>query len=218
MKWAIYLLLLANIGFFVWHFQMPSADKQSAVETAYVEEGAVKLMMLKEFAQLQGDTDSAPKLWCHALGPFEKESNAKQMEVKLVQEGFPVNLHRSTEAKKKGYWVLLPPYDDFAKAKSVANTLKSEHKIKDLFIVTTGEMKNGISLGVFSRFELAYRRQNDINTRGFTAAVEEVQLPAKVFWLEWAREYEGKIPQTLLDESKTLNSAISKIEKECNKG
>ncbi|MCW9025151.1 MAG: SPOR domain-containing protein [Gammaproteobacteria bacterium] len=197
---------------------MPAQENESIIQTSLVEEGAVKLVMLKESAETQVTAQAQPKSWCYGLGPFKTDSSVNLIETKLLELGFPVTFYRSTEAKKKGYWVLLPPHNDISAAKQVASTLKKKHKIKDLFIVTTGEKKNGISLGVFSKFELAYRRQNDINELGFSAVVEEVQLPSKAFWLEWPRGFDKPVPEALMIEVKALRDSVSKIEKECGKG
>ena len=182
MKWLVYLLLLANISFFAWHFQATDRDgRRGAGQPDNMPAGVVRLVTLKEASE------AAPAVGpqCPSLGPFASRDRAEQIQKQLQQDGISLQLRISNEARRRGYWVYLAPAASHAEARKTAQTLKKKHRIKDIFVVGTGEKKNGISLGVFSRFELAYRRQDEIRKLGFDAQLKEVKLPAREYWLDW---------------------------------
>ncbi len=188
MKWIIYLLLLANISFFAWHYQASGRDERRAeVAQQNRDDAAVRLVMLGE-AEKHKPADKAQLPQCRSLGPFARRSQAEQVDSYLQAQGIHLSLRTSTEAKRKGYWVYLAPAGSRAEARKQAQTLKNKHHIKDIFIVGAGEKKDGISLGVFSKFELAYRRQSEIRKLGFDAQLKDVKLPAKEYWLDWPPE------------------------------
>ena len=217
MRWGIYIILLANIGFFVWHFQATDTNgPQQQDINKLSEDGAVHLVMLKEYVEVQDLPGSAPPNWCYSLGPFKKKKHAHQAELELIQQQFPITFRVNKEARKKGYWVFLSPAKDYKEARATSSELKKKHKIKDLFIVKAGEKKHAISLGVFSRFELAYRRQGEIKTLGYTAHVKDVELPTKEYWLDWPREFEQKIPNKVLEMANNAKENVSRIERGCD--
>jgi len=216
MKWFIYIILLANVGFFVWHFQATESSasrRQHANEQ--LEDGAVRMVMLKEYVDIQRQPSQEPEKWCYSLGPFKHQETARTIETELVQQGFPLVFRVDKEARKKGYWVFLDPAKDYNEARITAERLKKTHKIKDLFIVTTGEKKHAVSLGVFSRFELAYRRQDEIKKMGFNAQVKDVELPSKDYWLDWPREFEQPLPDNVLDRINNTEEKVSRVELGC---
>ena len=60
--------------------------------------------------------------------------------------------------------------------------------VTDYFRVATGEQKDAISLGVFSRSDLAQRRLRAMRKQGFQPQLETVPLPRRVYWLDWPVE------------------------------
>jgi len=218
MKWIIYLLLLANISFFAWHYQAVDRDEQRAqTEQQNSSDGAVSLVMLKEAKikpELQVEVKSdGPQ--CHSLGPFKKRKQAEQVKNRLQEDGVLLSFRMSNESKRKGYWVYLSPLADHEAARKKARTLKKKHGIKDIFIVGTGEKKNGISLGVFSKFELAYRRQSEIRNLGYDAQLTDVKLPTKEFWLDWPESSNIDLSSEQLEGAREINDVVAIIEVDC---
>lgn len=216
MKWIIYLLLLANISFFAWHYQAVSRDERRAqAEQQNRLEGAVRLVMLKE-AKTRPESESKTRSpQCRSLGPFDKRTQAEKIENLLQEQGVPVNLRVSNEARRKGYWVYLQPAASRDAARKMAQKLKKEHRIKDIFIVATGDKKNGISLGVFSKFELAYRRQAEIRKLGFDAQLKDVKLPAKEYWLDWPPKSTDELSAVQMEAVRKIDDSASVVEMDC---
>lgn len=189
MKWIVYLLLLANISFFAWSYQ--SADREQRRmqdEQQSRPETAVRLVLLRE-AKMEHKATSKPRVpQCRSLGPFGQQGKAQEIRKLLQQQGLSLHLRVSNEARRKAYWVYLTPLASHAAARKMVQKLKNKYSIDDIFIISGGEVKDGISLGVFSRLELAYRRQTEISKLGFEAQLKDVNLPAKEYWLDWPQQ------------------------------
>ncbi len=178
MKWFIYLLVLANIGVFFWHYR--PADPPSPAASA--EEAALSLVLLDEAAREPAAT--MPEGRCHALGPFETPKQAGLAAAALKAAGIEAQRRTLKSARRKAYWVLLPPAESRAEARKSLKKLK-ELKVHDYFLVPTGPKANAISLGVFSKFESAHRRIKQMQKLGFKPTFEKVELPKREYWLEW---------------------------------
>ncbi len=214
MKWIVYLLLLANISFFAWHYQSVGRDeRRTEAEQQSRSEATVRLVMLKE-AKTEAEV-SVQLAQCRSLGPFKKRKQAEQVESLLQEQGEVLSLRVSSDARRKGYWVYLSPLSSHDAARKKARKLKKKHHIKDIFIVGTGEKKNGISLGVFSRFELAYRRQSEIRKLGFDAQLSDVKLPTKEFWLDWPMASAAELSSAQLGAVKKINDSVSVVQLVC---
>ncbi|VAX12850.1 hypothetical protein MNBD_GAMMA24-2173 [hydrothermal vent metagenome] len=216
MKWIIYLLLLANISFFAWHYQ--SMDRQERRVQAERQQGlnaAVRLVLLKEAKMEPGTASKPPLLQCRSLGPFEQRVKAEEIKKLLQNQGLLLELRVSKEARRKAYWVYLAPSASHAAARKAAQKLKKKHRINDIFIISAGEIKDGISLGVFSKFELAYRRQSEIRKLGFDAQLKDVTLPAKEYWLDWPQQSVAELSELQKEMIKEHGGSPRIIETDC---
>lgn len=179
MKWLIYLLLLANIGVFFWHFRpaMLSSAQPGTADSG----SSLSLVLLKE-AHEQTATPAAGR--CLDLGPFETVKQASLAAAALKAHGIEPRQRVRREARRKAYWVLLPPAISRDAARKTLAKLKELH-VNDYFLVPTGEKANAISLGVFSKFESAHRRIKQMQKLGFKPVFEKVELAKREYWLEW---------------------------------
>jgi hypothetical protein len=87
--------------------------------------------------------------------------------------------HAEKQVKEENYWVILPPYSNRKKANEAAEIL-TKHRIKDFFIVRTGEHENAISLGVYSTLERAKRRYKQVDVlkaRLRKPSIETLEVP-----------------------------------------
>lgn len=217
------MLLLANISFFAWHYQSEDRDERRAqAEQQDWLDGAVRLVMLKEAEQEVADVESKsvatskPQVpQCNSLGPFARRAPAEQADSYLQSQGIHLSFRVSNESKRKGYWVYLSPAGSHAEARKTAKILKKKHKIKDIFIVGTGDKKDGISLGVYSKFELAYRRQSEIRKLGFDAQLKDVKLPSKEYWLDGIAKTTITLSSPQMDAVKKLDDSVAIVKLDC---
>lgn len=132
----------------------------------------------------------AAKPVCASIGPFANAAAAKATRGYLQGLG-KVDSHQQTGQQRVGYWVLVPPQASRAAAESIAAQLKAKG-IKDYWIVSKGEVKNGISLGVFSQKDNADAFIKRARAKGFTVELREKTKPVEQLWLD----YRGNKPVT----------------------
>lgn len=215
MKWIIYTLLLVNLGFGLWHYR--SVELNSA--PAPVDDDNLRLVLLKEYlaqqAQVSADspTEEEPTaLRCNTLGPFKKKKAANAIRKKLISLGISAERRMSKDNTRKGFWVLIPPENSRKLAKAHVRDLKKEG-IKDYFLVITGAQANAVSLGVFSRSELAQKRYDEIKALGFDTKIRQIDLPLREYWLDWPSEQQ-LLPE-VLDTIRERHPNIGQTDRSC---
>lgn len=208
MKWLIYLLMLLNIGLFAWHFRGFSSAASALNDM--LPAGVTRLELLRE----QRQQSNREQQWCFSLGPFETVEQTEATAGRLRSWNVDSWQRKSKEAKRKGYWVLLPPLSSRAEARAVVEKLKARN-IHDYFLIATSDKANGISLGVFSKFESARRRINQMNRLGFRPELEEVKLSAVEYWLDWLRDEGESLSAGQLKQLQQEQPGLRQIERSC---
>ena len=216
MKWLIYGLLLLNLAFGLWHFR--------SQQVKFVEDGnddeSLRLVLLSEYLNQQAPTASTDSEFstqtnarCYTLGPFKSKSAATSLRKELDTIGIAAIRRMSKDNSRQGYWVIIPPEANRNAAKAHINDLKDKG-IKDYFLVVTGEQTNAVSLGVFSKSELAQRRLDEIKELGFSARIEKVDLPLREYWLDWP--IEQTLSPDVLEKFRQKNPGIGQTERACS--
>lgn len=210
MKWIIYVLLLVNLGLFVWHYQ-PHADTRRHL----AGDQLTRLVLLKEYEQQSHSVaDSNDDSSCYSLGPFTRKDSFNTARERFTKQGIKVFSRVRSESVRDGYWVMLPAARSRSQAMVQIQKLK-ERGVKDYFLVAVGEMKNAISLGVFSKPKLAKQRSDEVEKLGFEPKIKQITLPKRVYWLEWLR-HSGKQPdKSLLDGLHAQFEGIGQTERPC---
>ena len=215
MKWFIYILLLLNLAFALWHFR---SQQVTFVEDNNADE-SLRLVLLSEYLSQQTPTATQESeltaqvdARCYTLGPFKSKSDATNLRKELDSLGITAIRRMSKDNTRQGYWVILPPEANRTAAKAHIETLKSKG-IKDYFLVATGEQTNAVSLGVFSKSESAQRRYEEIRDLGFNARIEKVDLPLREYWLDWPVE-QNLLPD-VLEKYRQKFPGIGQTERAC---
>ena len=135
----------------------------------------------QEASALQSGAGPAPdalaekvsEIWCGLSGSFQEKEEATGWLSDWLRLGGQGSVVEVEETGSSTWWVHLPPFLAENEALIVLSDLQ-EKKI-DSFYIRTGELADGISLGVFSRKESAFLVQADIERKGYAASVKEVQ-------------------------------------------
>lgn len=214
MKWVIYLLLLANIGFALWHFRsqdiLPNQKKTS-------DDQALRLILLKEYtaatAPAATNTPAQIQQRCFTLGPFKTTQAAATVRTQLAKAGIEAQNRVSKENTRPGFWVYLPPTATRKAAQDHVAELKARN-LKDYFLVATGEYTNAISLGVFSQPDLAQRRSEEITALGFEVKLQKVDLPLREYWLDWP--ISRVVAPATMESIRAENNGVGQAERACS--
>jgi hypothetical protein len=192
MKWLFFLLIFGNMGFFAWH-QLEAGQSSVVVKSVYAPPVSQKIVTLEETdPTLEGINESETKdvvgtevkddlerkleaivenavlargqeggvAYCPII-EVEKDQDRVKLIAKLGQFGWR---YRDDEYKSNSlkYWL----YINAPNTRSEAADIMSELKQKgiDSFRITRGEMKNRISLGLYSIEKAAQEEERRIES------------------------------------------------------
>ena len=212
MKWIIYILLLLNIAMFAWHYKSDKTTELATTNLLVHDEAVMSLVLLQE-RHIQKEQTAKRK--CFSLGPFEDKQQADLVSGLLKSSGIKAKRRISKDARRKAYWVLLPPAESREAAQKSVARLK-QLKVDDYFMVVTGDKVNAISLGVFTKFESAHRRIKQMQDLGFKPEFEKVELPKREYWWDWPYEIGKSLDDQVMSKIKKISNQVRQIERECD--
>ncbi|MFV2060463.1 MAG: hypothetical protein ACC653_07230 [Gammaproteobacteria bacterium] len=219
MKWLIYILLLINLGMFVWHYQTTSTE---VVKQSQQKIDLPKLVLLREVLPDSRSKRRFPdsefndinNSHCYRLGPFVgKPSVTKALEL-LNAQGIIAKQSSYKDRNQDGFWVFIPPQLSRKKAKEIIAKFKIIGE-KHYFLVANGEFKNAISLGLFALRKHANARLDEMTIKGFNPAIRNVNLPKSQFWLEWERDPDNQISREVFINLRDRYNDIGQVEVPC---
>ena len=127
---------------------------------------------------------------CFRIKGIEGRPALLQLVTLLKDNGATMIKQEELQGKKTHYQVMLPPYPNRAKADEAAAILSGK-RVKDFFIVRSGEYQNAVSLGVFSTRERAEHRAQQIialKARLRRPRIEVIEAPATKFVVNYSLE------------------------------
>lgn len=214
MKWIIYALLLANLGFGLWHYRSQALSEETA---STGDDDNLRLVLVKEYLAQQdkppatGKTQTAAS--CYTLGPFKSAKDVDAVRSQLKQAGLTTKRRTLKDTSRKGFWVYLPPTKTRGQARAEIKELKAKG-VTDYFLVVSGDRTNAVSLGVFAQSDTAKRRIEDIKAMGFKPQIDQVDLPRREYWLDWP--VEQSLPPDLLDKINKKYDGIGQTTRNCS--
>ena len=230
MRWILIFLLFANAGYFVWGYYQQSHQNYPEVQAGvdqYVQEGK-RIVLLSETRLLEkpepkpvqtkaepeeSEEIGAKEEQCLVIGPFKSSAKADQLQQKLFSLGVASKERSDNETARSDYWVHIPPLPNRQAAIRLLRELQSQ-KI-DSFVITQGELANGISLGLFSKEKSANEVSRRLLESGYQTAIKVLQREAETFWLEvTVKEAEKLGGRTWSDITEEHNS-LKMLEKNC---
>lgn len=196
LRWWVLGLLLCNVIFFIW--QRHAMPVEAALQPVSEVQGA-PLVLLGEShkgqAASSAESQAVPSAGpapdtaqpqppgvpvCHMIGPFKEKISARQVKERLGALDITVNTYRMNIPGKPDYWVHLGPMRSRKEALDTLRELQS--KKVDSFLITEGALVNGISLGFFTREELAQAVLKQRREQGYDAKIQEVPRFSEELW------------------------------------
>lgn len=192
MKWLAALLVVLNVGAFIWggwykdvarEVRQPQAALQADKMRLLSEPGVARVPRKSAPAADASKVETAaPGAVCFAIGPFPTSVAATKAGAQLdrVQLGYAVRAERTRVPS--AWQVLLPP---LPKAKAAAKQKELTRRgITDHYLILEGRNKGAISLGVFSTPEAAQKQLEHVNEQGLGAHIDTLYRQRAQFWLE----------------------------------
>lgn len=106
---------------------------------------------------------------CFSVSGLSDDGDAVAVAAWFEQRGVGVQSGSREEKEFLNFQVYTPPRDSREAAKALFNEMKASG-IKDIALIYKGDLKNGVSLGVFSTEAAAQRRMTMMSQRGYEVA------------------------------------------------
>lgn len=184
MRWILVSLLLINLTYLGYEFSTPKRvpeEKSIQVEVLTGVPSVTLLNEIKNKTTKLGVTKKNHDQLCWAAGPFPVEMDAKHLISRMLAIDIRADIKPQSVVVKKEFWVYLPP---------LANKIQAIRKLKELqkrkidsFIITEGELANGISLGLFGQQESVERLTAELAKKKINVSIKEIERSRDEYWV-----------------------------------
>ena len=223
LRWLMLGLLLSNVIYFFWPHQ-PGSESVAADPVATVDSG--HLTLLSELTRsgsdngLPGEQSAAkaaldpPAPVCHMIGPFREKISARQIKDRLQALDINVITYQLKIPEKPDYWVHLGPMRSRKEALDLLREL--QNKKIDSFLITEGELVNGVSLGFFTKEDLAQAIQKQRREQGYDAKIRQIPRFTQELWEVFDGEQFNKFSDELWQKVRSGTEGIELRKNSCD--
>ena len=131
-------------------------------------------------------------LSCMSIGPFADLPQASQAQAALRAAGFQPRQHAEQGELWAGYWVSVQGLATREAAESALRMLMGSG-ISDVYLMPGSDPPNVLSLGVFSDYQRAQRRVDEVHALGLTARIDDRKRAGSVYWIDVDLQEPGQI-------------------------
>jgi hypothetical protein len=204
------LLILANVLYFTWSqmidVYVPNLERKGAPPV----EPPARIVLAREMIEANPEERSvgpirdvqppaveplggrsAPAtqtaqldtLACMSVGPFADLPQASQAQAALRGAGFQPRQRMEQGEIWAGYWVSVQGLATRDAADAALKTL-SANGIDDVYVMPGSDPPNVLSLGVFSDYQRAQRRVDEVRAIGLTPRIDDRKRAGSVYWID----------------------------------
>lgn len=232
MRWIFLSLVLINAMFFSWRYLSPSpvevlSSPVAAVPRAQnsslsIPDPSLSITLLEELdssraIQDYSDNVVSPMSYgggiCYWAGPLSNDADRDVLLRRLRGLNVVASERVTRGAGDMRYWVYLPSVGSKAEAKVRLAAL--QEKGIDSYLVHKGERKNGISLGLFSRLELAEIKEKEVRDAGWKPVMDVYKKSVSQRWITANKEQLDAVGAGILPKMLKNKSDVTIIEKKC---
>jgi hypothetical protein len=193
MRWVFLSLVCLNLLVMVWFWKDQNNSVSIKQGMQVQTQKGDSLVLLSEVKQSDlnykkadiNPASSRKDERCYSVGPFQDESDAKFLAIRAEALGFSSNMRSLTTGGEVESWVHIPPLANRIQAMQLLRELQSRGI--DSYIVTQGELAEGISLGLFKNEVSAKNLMKDMRGMGYDVIIKEVPRGEKELWLEFSQ-------------------------------
>lgn len=175
----------------VRHIERPSAPPVSAPALTLLSE--LNPAQLK--ARREPDMVDAPAALCLMVGAFASQAEAREFMARLAALDVESFEHPVDLSAGEGYWVYQRPLANRDEARRRLAELQTRGV--DSYIIPKGELENGISLGVFTRRDLAEARLEELKRLGLTVELHNIERSYREHWIMLGESEEHKLDESV---------------------
>lgn len=233
MRWIFLSLLFCNVLFFGWQQWIKythepveegwvkASDKGGAPRVTLLSESKRPLVALSNRGGREMAPNHAPppKLAlatpqvCQVVGPFLDMPKARSFASELKSEGINSELMEKEVVIESKFWVYLSPMS--TKTDALRRLKQLQSKKVDSFLISRGELKNGISLGIFSSLDSANGLLARLDAAGIGAQLKKIGKSQLQFWVRVEADSLSAEAKKRFDEKLQQRSEIKVAQSAC---
>ncbi len=197
MRWIVASLVVVNILSFIY-FQLfseaePSNAVVSSIPNISLSAAPKEITLLSEVVDesiLAVAPPPAPpsrvqelsrEPLCTLVGAFKKLLKAEYFVERLQALGLAAEIKDVVVSSDPGYWLHLPP--EKSRKEALRRLSELQRRGIDSYVIPSGNLANGISLGMFSNKERADAMKVSISKQGYRPEMVNVPREQKETWV-----------------------------------
>lgn len=208
MRWIFISLVIANliVAGYYWHQgNQPVSTKDSSLQSrsegkvaslTLLADSASKSLQRNSNQNKEGSADlvvsnalsnsavATKGEFCGSLGPISETKVLRQIEQRFIAIGVKPSRENKQANTEPDYWVYIKPLISRRAALRKLKELKAQSR--DSFIITDGELKHGLSLGLFTKQSSALNLQKEMASAGYDVAIKVVDRFKNEVWLNFS--------------------------------
>lgn len=204
MRWIFMLLVVLNAFYYVWHQQQAPMHAKEVAPLSMYQDSRRDIQLLSESEPQQRRTPAASEVTppageavCLFLGSFEEDAAAEQVEQRLLSLDIRSQVEVVESAGAVDYWVYLPPLA--SRQASLRQLRELQARKIDSYIISQGDLSNGISLGIFPRHDSADSVISRLRRAGYEPLLRELPRANRRHWVRIAPESRRLVDDSLLE-------------------
>lgn len=202
MRWIFMLLVVLNAFYYVWHQQQAPMQAKEVAPLSLYQESRRDIQLLSESNPQQRRSAAVQETppeeaVCLFLGSFEESTEAEQVEQRLLSLDISSQVQIVESAGAVDYWVYLPPLA--SRQASLRQLRELQARKIDSYIISQGDLSNGISLGIFPRHDSADSVISRLRRAGYEPLLRELPRANRRHWVRIAPESRRLVDDSLLE-------------------
>lgn len=203
MRWFFLLLVMLNLFYFVWNQQQAPVVPREVEAMTLPRSAGQGIRLLAEDSHKRdmvqsGGVAASTEQACLYLGGFALRDQALALEQRLLSVGVQVELLALEASGATDYWVYLAP---LGSAQASLRQLRELQARKiDSYVISQGDLANGISLGIFPRKDSAESVMARLRSAGYEPLMRELVRGERSFWLRVAPQSKRLLSEQLLNQ------------------
>jgi hypothetical protein len=229
MRWLVIILLMCNGIYFLWQFYLVPSEAGRQLATGQQVELGESLRLISEVPaddltveeekpsinQSHEDSLAPEPAVCLMIGPFKEDVTGKQVVTRLAALDIHPTMEELSTPGKPNYWVHIPPQPSRKVAIKLLRELQSKNI--DSFLITKGELENGISLGIFTKLGSAEQVSSKRSGQGYDAEIFTMANSRTELWAVFDDQQTSKFSDALWEIISEGNSGLQRRKNYCDK-
>ncbi len=200
MRWIVASLVVINVLVLGWQLfiQGPYEPGVNAGPGKALNGTSVTLLTEVDDFNLRSREEPPPlerpagqESLCTLVGPFPKLLRGEYFVERLAALDVAASVVELETPGEVSYWVHLPPKDSQREAFSQLRELQA--KGIDSYVIPRGQLKNGISFGVYSQKSLADAQLKTMQEQGYRAEIYTYSRAYREIWVVLEKDQAGQV-------------------------